>query len=99
MVALLAYLARRGSKQGQLLFFSIDACPEKRRLLEAHAALSACGLNCSPYAGHSFRIGAAARGVENSTIRSLGRWRSDGYQLYIRLDSTALTQITRTLAT
>ena len=53
------------------------------------SALRGIGLNESDYAGHSFRIGAATtaaeRGFEDSLIKTLGRWESEAYQLYIRL--------------
>ena len=41
---------------------------------------------------HSFRIGgasaAAAAGVPDSVIQAMGRWRSDCYKRYIRMDDT-----------
>ena len=103
VAAILAYMARRGSEQGPLYIFRDGSTLSRRHLVsEVRSALSSCGLDCNMYAGHSFRIGAAttaaAKGVEDSTIRSLGRWRSDAYQLHIRLDSTALAQVTHTLA-
>ena len=48
-------------------------------------ALSAIGLPQQDFAGHSFRIGAAARaGVEDSTIRMLWRWSSSAFLTYVR---------------
>ena len=47
-----------------------------------HQALSAAHLPAKDYAGHSFRT-AAMSGLEDSTIQTLGRWKSSSYQLYI----------------
>lgn len=48
------------------------------------------GFDESAYSGHSFRIGAAssaaAAGVEDHIIKVLGRWSSDCYTRYIRID-------------
>lgn len=45
---------------------------------EVRKALTAAGLDQSKYAGHSFRIRvettAASVGIEDSTIKTLGRW-------------------------
>ena len=102
--AVLAYLARRGSSQGPLFIFS-DGSPLSRQRLVSYLreSLSFLDFNCELYSGHSFRIGAAttaaATGLEDSVIRSLGRWRSDAYQRYIRRDARELAQFSRTLAT
>ena len=44
------------------------------------AALTDIGLEASQYAGHSFRIGAATtaaeKGIEDSLIKAMGRWKS-----------------------
>ncbi|CAG2221532.1 unnamed protein product [Mytilus edulis] len=49
------------------------------------------GLDTNFYKGHSFRIGAAtsaaARGVPLALIQSMGRWKSNAFQHYIRLDN------------
>lgn len=46
--------------------------------------LSFIGLDPAVYKGHSFRIGAA-RGVPQSVIQSMGRWKTDAVKNYIRL--------------
>jgi len=60
-------------------------------------ALSAANLPAKDCAGHSFRIGAAATaetvGLEDSTIKMLGRWKSSSYQLYIRTSPQQLAAV------
>ena len=56
--------------------------------------LVSLGYNTSKFSGHSFRIGAAtsaaACGVEDHVIQTLGRWSSDSYIRYIHTDSKIL---------
>ena len=103
VAAVLAYLARRGSTPGPL-FILADGSPlsRQRLFLELRQALSASGITCDAFSGHSFRIGAAttaaAKGIEDSAIRTLGRWRSDAYHRYIRQDEIQLASFSSTLA-
>jgi hypothetical protein len=56
--------------------------------------------NAHLYKGHSFRRGGATSlaqaGVSDSVIKSIGRWKSHAYQLYVDVDlnimSTAVIQ-------
>ena len=60
-----------------------------RRVREWTAALVASiGLDPSQFGAHSYRIGGAtalfAAGAEPTIIRTMGRWSSDCYRLYVR---------------
>ena len=59
------------------------------------------GFDSSVYSGHSFRIGAAtttaANGVEDSTIQTLGRWKSSAYLSYVRIPPENLASLSRSL--
>lgn len=63
--------------------------------------LTATGYDTSQYTSHSFRKGGAVSlqhsGVEDSIIRSLGRWKSDAYHLYLRdpVQETIINAATR----
>ena len=56
-------------------------------------AIRLCGLNPNRYKGHSFRIGAASdaaeKGMSEAQIRVLGRWKSNAFMRYIRLQSAS----------
>lgn len=91
VVPMVEYLkVRPYSVPTEPLFCSVDATPLHRpdfdRIL--HKCLASCGLDSSRYKGHSFRIGAATdaaeRGLSDSQIRSMGRWKSNAFQKYIR---------------
>ena len=78
--ALLTYLARRGFQQGPLFRFENGDVLSRAALVnQVQRALTAEGTDASRFACHSFRIGAAtaavARGLDDSTIRTLGRWK------------------------
>ena len=88
VAALLNYLAIRLAAEGPLFVHSNGAPLLKRQFVAGvRKALSSSGLDSSTYSGHSFRIGAAtsaAAGIPDHLIKTLGRWESSAYQLYIR---------------
>ena len=99
----MAYLAVRGMKQGPL-FQMKDGQPLTRECVvhNVRQALQTLGSESSHYAGHSFRIGAATtaaeRGIPDSTIKVLGRSKSEAFQTYIRLPSQWLASVTQHLS-
>ena len=100
--AMLAYLVVRGSHAGPLFKFSDGRSLTRQRLVTAvKEALDAAGVESGQYSGHSFRIGAAttaaARGLEDSTVRTLGRWKSLAYLEYIRIPRAQLANYTSRL--
>ena len=86
MRALTQYLYVRGSTPGPLFFLS-DGTPLNRQWPSSiQSILSTAGVpGC--YTGHSFRIGAATSAaycaLPDHLIKTLGRWSSDAYQIYI----------------
>ena len=85
--ALTQYLHVCGSTPGPLFLLS-DGTPLHRQWLTSNtqSIFSAAGVpGC--YTGHSFHIGtatsAASRGLPDHLIKTLGRWSSDAYQIYI----------------
>ena len=78
VAAMAAYLVIHGRNPGPFFRFQ-SGVPLSRELLVRHvrAALREKGIDDSKYAGHSFRIGAAtsaaAVGVEDSLVKTLGR--------------------------
>lgn len=88
--AMLAYLLVRGSIAGPLFMYRDGRPLTRQRFVTAvRQALESAGVQAARYAGHSFRIGAAttaaSRGIEDSTIKTLGRWKSLAYLEYVRI--------------
>ncbi len=103
VTALLGYLVVRGQRPGPLFVFKDGRFLSRQRLVSAvREALRAVGLDQSQYCGHSFRIGAAttaaSRGLEDSVIKTLGRWRSLAYLDYVRIPREQLANYSRILA-
>ena len=100
--ALIEYLWVRPSTQGALFLFESGA-PLTRASLVARLqqALQRAGLNPSDFNGHSFRIGAATtaaqKGLEDSLIQTLGRWKSAAYKIYIKLPRSQIAAVSQTL--
>ena len=89
VVAVLHYLTIRGMEAGPLFRFSDGRALTRQRFVSSICqALSDLGLDTSPYSGHSFRIGAAttaaAPGISDALIKTMGRWKSMAYATYIQ---------------
>lgn len=102
VAAVLGYMVQRGPGNGPLFKFADGRYLTRDRLVVAvRGALSTAGHDPSAYAGHSFRIGAATtaaqRGIQDSLIKTLGRWESAAYTVYIRTPRETLTSVARTL--
>ena len=101
--ALLSYLAIRGNSPGPLFHWQNKTPLSKPKFVEhVRQALLSANLPAHLYAGHSFQIGAAttavAAGIKDSTIQTLGRWKSSSYLLYIRLNPSHMASLSSTLA-
>ena len=96
--ALLNYLAVRGKEPGLLFHFSDGSPLTKSKFVDKfRSLLYRAGIDGSSYSGHSFRIGAAstaaANGVEDSLIQTLGRWKSSAYLTYVRIPAENLAAV------
>lgn len=102
VTAVLEFLRARGAKGGPLFRFQDGRPLTRTRFVErVREALQKAGIDSRHYSGHSFRIGAATtaaqEGVEDSTIKMLGRWKSSAYQLYIRTPKERLAAMSKRL--
>ena len=103
VTAVLSYIAIRGPAEGPL-FTRANSHPLTRQWFvdRIHRALSLAGIDASAYHGHSFRIGAATTaadtGIGEYLIKTLGRWSSSAYQLYIRIPREQLATLAPMLA-
>lgn len=103
VAAVLAYMTVRGDSQGPFFKLSNGQPLSKSKFTQSiRAVLQAAGLPYNNFAGHSFRIGAATTaaraGIEDSTIRALGRWNSSAFLVYIHTPREQLAQLSNTLA-
>ena len=90
VTALLAYLAHRGDSPGPLFRWANQDPLTKTKFVDhVRKGLITANIPAHLYTGHSFRIGAATTaalmGIEDSTIQTLGKWKSLAYLLYIKL--------------
>ena len=102
VAATLAYMVLRGSGGGPFFTFGDGRYLTRERFVTAvRGALRRAGVDPTPYAGHSFRIGAATtaaqKGVQESLIKTLGRWESAAYMVYIQTPQPTLCEVARTL--
>ena len=103
VAAILTFLAIQGQDDAPL-FRMKDGIPLSRQMLVrmVKSTLSKAGIDCTRYSGHSFRIGAAntalARGIPETTIQTLGPWKSDAYKRYIKIPREQLTSFSVQMA-
>ena len=102
VTAVTAYMVQRGTGGGPFFQFANGAPLTKARFTDrVRAVLQEAGLPYNHFAGHSFRIGAATAaanaGLEDSTIRTLGRWNSSAFRSYIRTSREQLAPLSRRL--
>ena len=92
-------MAIRGPGPGPLFRFQ-DSVPP-RLVVELKKVLSAARVDCRLYSGHSFRnraaTTAAMQGLEDSTIKMLGRWKSEAFQAYLKTPREHLAAMTKIL--
>ena len=103
VTAICNYIEIRGDRPGPFFMdVSHKALTKQRFIKHIRDILNSLGLQQDQYAGHSFRIGAAttaaAAGVEDSTIQTLGRWHSAAFLQYIRTPKEHLAALSAVLA-
>ena len=103
VAAITAYMASRGDHPGQFFQFKNGQGLTKPKFVShVREAIMKAGLPWDQFAGHSFRIGAATTaaraGVEDSTIKILGRWNSAAFLAYIRTPRAQLASLASLLA-
>ena len=101
--ALVNYLHTRSDSSGTFFITSTGEIVTKPWFVEQiRTTLASLGLPQDQYAGHSFRIGAAIMaaqvGLEDSTIKALGRWPSSAFLQYIRTPKEQLAALSARLA-
>ena len=102
VTAVLSYMVARGSSPGPLFIWEDNRYLTRERLVTSlRAALTKAGYAAQNYAGHSFRIGAATTaarcGIQDSLIKTLGRWKSAAYARYIRTAPEVLCRVAKSL--
>ncbi len=95
--AFLQYVAVRGTELGCLFRFADGMLLTKPKFVaQVRQALQSIGLPWDSFAGHSFRIGAAAAqaGIEDQQSKcwQMGRWSSAAFLSYIRTPTERLAQ-------
>ena len=102
VAALIGYMVLRGGHDGPMfLFENGNYLTRDRFVAQLRQALTTAGVDCKLYAGHSFRIGAATtasmNGLQDSLIKTLGRWESSAYTVYIRTPLSTLVSVSQKL--
>ena len=90
---------QRGEWQPRRPLFVVDGAAVTISAMQHYVkwCMALMGENPSQYSGHSLRIGGAtaafAAGVDETTIRALGRWDSETYRLYTRMSRQAAMRL------
>ena len=100
VAAVLDYPARRPNTPGRLFILENGAPLSWAYLVKAvRETLANAGVSTTVYCGHSFRVGAASAvasaGLPDSTIQSLGHWKSSAFLSYIRLPVKHLISVSQ----
>ena len=103
VMAILTYMVRKGNSDGPFFRFEDGRhLTRVRFVITVHRALITSSINPSHCARYSFRLGAATTaancGLQDSLIKTLGRWESSAYTLYIRTPKETLCSVSRSLA-
>ena len=102
VVSLVNYLHLRGPGPGPLFIYQ-DGTPLSRSKLSVFlkSTLQSAGVPGN-FSGHSFRIGAAttaaSRGIPDRLIKTMGRWSSEAYLLYVRTPVDTILSVAGRLA-
>ena len=104
MAAVLAYMVQHGPQAGPFFLCKDGSRLTRNRLVaEVRRALERAGVDPAHYSGHSFRIGAAttaeACGLQDPLIKTLGRWKSAGYTVFIQNPPFQLHSVAAKLVT
>lgn len=102
VAAVLNYMVARGCSEGPLFIWEDGKFLTRESFVTSmRAALTQAGFVAKDYAGHSFRVGAATtaaqRGVQDSLLKTLGRWKSSAYTRYIRTPPEVLRGVAKIL--
>ena len=104
VAAMLQYLSIRPKSTGPLFINHTGKHLTKQIFIEGvKQAMATAKVPSQGYKGHSFRIGAAttaaAAGVSETLIKTMGRWSSAAYQIYIRTPPSQLARVASQLVT
>ena len=93
-IILSSYIKARGYKPGPLFLYKEKPVTTSFFASVLRDVSVTAGLNHVNLKSHSFRIGAATsclkRGYSSDQIQRMGRWKSDAFQKYIRVQSFVL---------
>ena len=103
VASMVKYLEKRGTAPGPLFKFEDGRTLTRTRFVEwVRKGLVKVGVDSSKYCSHSFRIGAATAaakaGIDDSVIKTLGRWESVAYLQYVKIPRSQLASYTERLS-